>query len=344
MHTYIHFFAYRYHNKTWVCKRAPFGGTSTPAFANLLAGITALLLAARHVVSVFVTDDSLYHGKSLLECMEVLKQAMQVLEYLGWIANPSKIEGPAQLLVFLGILIDTVNQTLGVTSARLAALIDRLDALLSAILLTVRDVLSMAGRLQWVAAVFPQGRPYIASLYLDARGGNDEPCILSELSRADLAWWRGHLQQLLNAAEGGRSLAAWMRYSYSPIPTPIRVFSDASGDMSLGFGLIYNGIVTRGKWVHPQHTSSAYLEYIPLAHLLREHGEQLAGATIICHTDNVANAIAITRASTLAQSCRDMFRYVYTTATAHDITLLGDFCPREFLALADAVSKHKVNV
>ena len=54
--------------------------------------------------------------------------------------------------------------------------------------------------------------------------------------------------------------------------------------------------LTIGKWVHPQHTSSAYLEYIPLLHL--------RGAIIICHTDNIANALSLNLALAAAFSER----------------------------------------
>lgn len=335
------FFAYRFLGRIWTCLTAPFGGTSTPAFANLLAGITAMIIFSRGVPSVFVTDDSLYTGRTLEDCRHALHVAISTMERLGWLLNRTKIEGPAQLLVFLGILINSVSQTLGIATSRLSTLLDRLDLLLVASPPTVRDVLSMAGRLQWVAAVFPRGRPFMAALYVCARGHPDSPCPLSPQARADLLWWRGHLLHLRSQASADRDQAAWTRFNFNPLPRPIRIFSDASGDMSLGFGLILDPTLVRGRWVSPQHKSSAYLEYIPILHLLRHHHLQLSNRIVICHTDNAANALAITRGSTLAPTCITIFREIYTLACDHNIILLGDWCPREFLGLLDGFSKHQ---
>lgn len=212
------YFAYRFLGRAWTCVRTPFGGTSTPAFANLLAGITALLILLRFVPSVFITDDSLYTGRDLHACRSALQQAISLMERLGWLINPAKIEGPAQQLVFLGIQIDTVHQTLGISAARLATIIDRLDAVLSASSLTVRAVQSIAGRLQWIAAVFPRGRPYMAALYGDAKGDADALCRLSPLALEDLRWWRAHLHDLHTSAASAASQAAWVHYSFDPLP------------------------------------------------------------------------------------------------------------------------------
>jgi hypothetical protein len=338
------YFAYCYLGVIWTCLRAPFGGTSMPAFANLLAGVTAMMLLARGIHSVWMTDDSLYQGQDMHTCLAALHTAINIMERLGWIVNLSKVEGPAQILAFLGIVIDSVQQTLGISAVRLASLIDRLDTTLAVPLptVTVRDIQSIAGRLQWVAAVFPAGRPYMAALYTDAKGQPDDRCTLSTQSISDLQWWRAHLHQLWSQASTSDSQAAWTRYSYDPIPAPLRIFSDASGDMSLGFGLIYDHTLIRGSWSMPHHKSSSYLEYIPLLYLLRTYGHQLKGKIIICHTDNASNAIALTRGSTLAPTCREIFREIHSLACKHHIILLGDWCPREFLMLPDAVSKHKV--
>lgn len=168
----------------------------------------------------------------------------------------------------------------------------------------------------------PTGRPFIAYLYLDAIGDNTASATLSQASTADLGWWEGQLQQLIDTAHTNG--AAWVRYSYLPIPTPVRIYSDASGDMALGFGLIIDNLLIQGRWCKPAHTSSAYLEYIPLLHLLRHHGEQLQGSVIVCHTDNAGNALAINLGSTLAATCRDIFRRIHSLATQHGMLLLGD--------------------
>lgn len=333
------FFAYRLDGSVYVCHRTPFGGTSTPAFANMLAGILAMFIAQRLHDSVFITDDSLYEGRSAADCQEALDTALFVLATCGAIVNHSKVGFPAQRMAFLGFIIDTVACNLGIPSPRLMVILHKLDLLLSEQTPLVRDLLSMAGRLQWVSSVFPRGRPYLASLYtLAGPLSNFQRTRWSLRCRSDLQWWRSQLE-LLTAPDAA---PLWLHFSFQPVPQPIRIFSDASGDLSLGFGLVVGSVLIQGRWLSPRHTSSSYLEYVPILHLLREFGSQLRGQVVVCVTDNASNALALTRGSTLAPTCCEIFREIYSLACDFDIILIGDWCPREFLQLPDDISKFVV--
>lgn len=338
------YFAYRWtDNVIHSCHRAPFGGTSTPGFANLLGG-AADHLTLPHITqeeSVFVTDDSFYEGATEIICLANLTTATNIKADLGWILNHDKTEGPSQRLTFLGIEIDTINQTLAIPVERLRTIQARVDEFLRDTKLTVRDAQSLAGKLQWVATVFPHGRPYIAALY-DGTGGraNSQRYSITAQGRQDLYWWQSKLQSLITAAEASEGCKAWTSFNFAPIPEPVHVYSDASGDMNLGWSLIIGDTVYHGSWVKPQHTTSTYLELIPLLHLLTTHGPKLQGSLLVCHTDNASNAIALNRGSTMADSARDLFRQIYSLACDYSITILGDWCPRDDLDLLDSISKQ----
>lgn len=338
------FFAYRWTDGVvHTCHRAPFGGTSTPAFANLLGG-GADHLVLQHLTqdeSVFVTDDSFIEGDTEATCLSNIQKATAIKTDLGWILNHDKTEGPSQRLTFLGIEIDTVQQTLAIPAERLRVIQVQVTEFLAEPKLTVRDAQSLAGKLQWVATVFPHGRPYIAALY-DGTGGraNSQPYHLTPQGRSDLHWWQGKLHSLVTAAEAAEGCKAWTSFNFAPVPEPIHVYSDASGDLNLGWSLIIRDTVYHGSWVEPQHTTSTYLELIPLLHLLTIHGAELQGSLLVCHTDNAANAIALNRGSTMADSARDLFRQIYSLACEYNITILGDWCPRDDLDLLDSISKQ----
>lgn len=168
------FFAYRLAGRIWTCICAPFGGTSTPAFANLLAGITALMLMERGIESIWVTDDSFYAAPTLEECLAHLEAAMRLIARLGWLINLDKVEGPTQLIIFLGIQIDSIRQTIAIPAARLLAILEKIHELQQASRLTVRDIRSIAGRLQWVATLYPRDA-HLLRTYIWTRLGTTQP-------------------------------------------------------------------------------------------------------------------------------------------------------------------------
>lgn len=59
-------------------------------------------------------DDYLFGGKSHVECGQKLQAFMDFCQELGFPVAADKTAGPAQIMVFLGMTMDTVRQTIGI--------------------------------------------------------------------------------------------------------------------------------------------------------------------------------------------------------------------------------------
>lgn len=62
----------------------------------------------------------LIFGKSFVECSRAMHTLIYLLRQLGFAINWSKVEGPSQQLVFLGVVADSVSMTLALPTSKLA--------------------------------------------------------------------------------------------------------------------------------------------------------------------------------------------------------------------------------
>lgn len=96
----------------WVFVRLvlPFGARSSPKLFTQFAAAFAGILrrsGAKHVM--FYLDDFLLAGHTEAECAEAVHIMERVAAELGVELHPTKRDGPAQVIVFLGYGIDTIN-------------------------------------------------------------------------------------------------------------------------------------------------------------------------------------------------------------------------------------------
>ena len=125
------------------------------------------------------------------ECKRALHESLQLCDRLGFPIAPHKLEGPATRLAFLGILIDTVNDTLSLPADKLARLKATIAEWRTRKYCKKRELLSLIGVLQHACRVVRAGRTFLrrmvdlASTVRDL----DHWVRLNSGFRSDLRWW-----------------------------------------------------------------------------------------------------------------------------------------------------------
>ena len=244
-------------------------------------------------------DDFLFVCKSeraALTCVTCMERAARVLHDYGFKISTSKTEGPSQTLDFLGIHLDSIHQSVSVTSVKLQEARDFLGEFLTKRRASRSSLLSLLGKLSFLTSVLPAARPFLRFI-IDAAHGTRKR--LQEGFRSDLSFWL----QYLHAWNGSRK---WHAHS-----KPIVVASDASlegfawvvesGPPSHG-GLpshLRSGSATWGTWEGPfKHcsTSSEFIQeaefFSPVAFVL-EAGEALRDSHVVFVLDNDADVSII---------------------------------------------------
>jgi hypothetical protein len=219
-------FVFAFRGKFYRFTRMPFGLSSAPYICTQLLGVVAAKLHSYQVVLVRYLDDFLLISPTFARAERDLLVAQHVFRWFGLVVNPAKTEGPAQTMSFLGVQIDSVQQTLRVTEDRMA----ELRTLLSEFRLrhqrtaSGQALMSLVGKLSFAAACLPGARPFMRRLLDMVPHGSPHVrrklVNLSSYFHLDLHYWSTRL-----GAWNGR--CSWIH------PTPLVLVTDASLE---GFG------------------------------------------------------------------------------------------------------------
>lgn len=222
------YFAYAFRGKVWVPRTTPMGAKPVPGLANTLTSEISAILWSLGIPNVIMTDDIFIVGKDYEECKRHLDEAIRVLTELGWILNLGKTEGPSDVITFLGIQIDSINKTLSIPESRVEAYSSKLSDLLKQDEVSAHDLESMAGKLQWITTVFPVGRAHLSAVYSFAHylDKQNKRAKLTDKVSTHFNWWKEQLEILLRDP----SITRWSRFWIKSIPTPVQIWSDASGE------------------------------------------------------------------------------------------------------------------
>ena len=334
--------------KTFISPRAQFGGTLFPHYASTLMAEVARNLRSYGIRVVFLMDDLFICAPTQAECQHDLQQALAILQRLGWAIQYDKLEGPAQLITFLGVVIDTKQLRLSISQERMELLAMAILEVLQAHedeALPFRTLSSLVGKLNWCAEVVIAGRPRVKRIRDclhqgtwswrsgQARRYNTKVALSTE-ALEDLQWWLS----LCQSHAQSNSPAPWVPFWSTDRLVSCRVFSDASGEG--GFGLIYHDTVYHGSWSEwtIQH-SSGFKELLPILFALDLLGPSLANHVVVFTTDNLGNAFALNKGSSRSPDSFQLIFRIFEIAAQHNIYVVADWIPREWNVFADYVTK-----
>lgn len=310
-----------------------FGTRDAPAACNTLTGLVAGFMKAHGILVVVMTDDFAIVAASEEECWAAFRKALDILTQLKWVFSEAKLGLPAPRLTFLGIHIDAQHRILSIPEDRLAVEFERITAFLQEREVSKHDVEKLAGRLQWVATVCTQGRPYIALLYTAMKGASSpfSRILIDGELRADLEWWANVLRE-------SQSAQMWTPMYESGVMAFTRVISDASP--SWGYGVIGESGVVQGQWLQQYNSrDSTYLELVALREYIRVHGTTLRNKVLIFTTDNSSTAININKGTARDARQRALLKELALAGREVSCVVMADHVLRRFLKVPDELSR-----
>ena len=172
--------------------RLPYGGRrSAEIFHRLTQSVKRMMARKGYRAIIVYLDDFLVIGATWKECKEIFDCLILFLQELGFGINWKKVVPPTQRLTFLGVLLDTLSQTMSLPEVKLVALQAVLEGFLHRRRATKRQLQSLAGRLNWACRVVYGGRNFLRRI-LDAMNSMQSPSAKYKLTGdfyADLTWW-----------------------------------------------------------------------------------------------------------------------------------------------------------
>jgi hypothetical protein len=202
----------------------PFGLRSSPKLFNTFADALQFIMLENGVTDVdHYLDDYLTAGPpDSPVCANNLEIMLATCKTTGFRVNPRKVEGPAAILEFLGIIIDTIRQELRISAERLAEVMAELSQWAGRKKGTKRELLSLIGKLTFVSRVVKSGRTFVRRMIeLTKRVRHlHYKVTLNKDFQADIQWWLDYLP-------------SWpgMEYACFTTPTGCQMQTCSSGQM-----------------------------------------------------------------------------------------------------------------
>ena len=332
-----HLLGIQWNGQIYVDQVLPFGLRSAPIIFSAIADALLWIMQNKGVSwGIHYIDDFLTAGApGSQECQQNTLIMQSVCEEAGLPMKPSKSVGPTTSIVFLGILIDTVEKELRLPQDKLADLQSMITQWRGRKACRKRELLSLIGSLSHACKVVRSGRTFLRRLIdLSTKAARLDHFIrLNAEARADLEWW----YQFIGPWNGVSLLSSLS--AQTPAAT---IYSDASG--SWGCGAICQGHWFQLQW---DKSSEAYhisiKELLPIVIAAAIWGQDFVGKTILVRSDNVAAVAAINHQTSPVKEVAHLLRCLAFIMARFNVRLQAAYIPGMLNDIADALSRNNMS-
>lgn len=335
-----------------------FGLKPAPRVASLLLDVVSATLTDWGISHVRYLDDFLIVADSREAAEECARVAADVLASFGLALSTEKTEGPSQIIEFLGIVINSVEQTLSISTGRKKELLDILKAFSKRERSSCTRIQSLLGKLSFAAAVLPGARPFTRRIIDLLRHNYRRSVItLDPPFQADVSYWRDHI-----GTWNGRQ--KWRASDAEPC-----VFGSDASTEGFGFGLesaprsmvvsLPNGLrpghVRVGVWslsngdAARQQSSSniAWGEMFCTVAAAAEYGARLRDQHVVFVIDNESDVSVINRQRSREPRVCGLLRSLCDLSLQHNFSFTAVHRPgvdNELMDWASRPSVHRFNL
>lgn len=319
---------------TYLDRALPFGLRSAPKIFSAVADFLAWVLHCHGIAhQLHYLDDFLFLGAPYTdEAARALEIVSRVFRTVGVPIAVHKTEGPDTVLVFLGIMIDTLNFELRLPEEKLTRLKAQLESWCTKRYCHRNELESLLGHLSHAATVVRNGRTFLRQLFssLSCARSNHHFIRLSAGARADLLWWQVFLEH-------------WNGRSFFPRQTPTTIItSDASGSFGCGAFSLEHGWFQL-EWPPSWSTINiAAKELVPIVIAASLWGPDLHGSCICFRTDNIAVVEVLRSRTTRDPLLMHLLRCLVFYAAVHHFDFVGEHVAGVHNTAADALSRNNL--
>ena len=264
----------------------PFGLRSAPLLFTALADALQWVMERRGATWVgHYIDDFITMGPpGSPECGSNVAIMKEVCGETGLPTEPEKDEGPASVIGFLGMELDTEELEIWLPQDKLGRLRTALVAWQGRKACKKRELLSLIGLLSHACKAVRAGRSFLRRLIDCATSVKrmDRWVRLSRSARSDIEWWQQYCAQWNGTAMMSVVNRAEPEFKVSMV-------SDASG--SWGCGALHGQDWFQLKWEGLGESSQQNItvkELLPIVIAAAMWGKRWAGSTVRAQCDNTA--------------------------------------------------------
>ena len=283
-------------------------------------------------------DDFLGADKNVQSCTLGLQVFRDTMSELGVPLADEKTEGPCEVLVFLGLELDSAHMTVRIPENKIKEVVSKIEEMLLHEKSTLKKIQSLIGSLNFCCRAIPMGRPFIRRL-IDAICGLSNPfhhVRLNKSIRLDLNMWLTFLKHF-----NGLSL---FHDKYWISNCDVQLFSDSAGGENMGFGVFFQGHWCHARWPPDWHNQGitsdvTVLELFPITVSLFVWDAQLRNKKIKFHCDNEAVVHILNKLSSKNPRVMCLVRVITLQCLRQNIWLKAVHVPGKLNSICDSLSR-----
>ena len=316
--------------------RLPMGARSSCAIFERVSDSLVYILKSVYNVKYIVKllDDFLFIGDTKESCQYALDSFQHLCNWLNIPLAEDKTVQPTQIIVFLGIELNTVKNEASVPEEKVISYARDVAALSKKHSCQLRELRSVIGKLSFCTCIIRAGRCFLRRLH-DAVRGAQQPSRwikVSEAMRADLQLWLRFLQGF-----NGKALLSFDQRHFT---TPLIMATDASLS---GYGAhmgphYFSGLFPKG-W---ELLSIEALEmYAVLAAMLDFVGDLCnVDVTVLC--DNLPLVHCLNKSTSANKAVMIFLRPFVLHTLTHNIRVSVNHISSEDNFISDCLSRQQV--
>ncbi|XP_062578413.1 uncharacterized protein LOC134240321 isoform X1 [Saccostrea cucullata] len=286
-------------------------------------------------------DDFIFAGKGgTSECSRLMENFKSVTTDIGVPLAEDKTAGPTTNITYLGLEIDTIEMVIRIPQPKVVMLTDMIKDMLGKKKVTLRDLQSLVGMLNFFGKAIRSSRAFNRRFY-DAMSGASKPHHYIRISigmRSDLEMWLKFLQKF-----NGVSYFPESEWTNSNV---LEFFTDSAGANKLGCGAYFKGSWTflawPGEWKDQDIMRDiTFLELVPVVLSIEIWGSCLQNKKVLFHIDNIGLVSVINKQTSKSKRTMELVRYFVLKLMNYNVIFKAKHIPGVFNSIADAISRKQ---
>lgn len=257
----------------------------------------------------------------------------EILKKCGFEESAEKAFPPSEIMSFLGILFNTLTMTIEITTERLQEIRKLIQLWLNKDSASLKQVQSLLGKLNFIAACVKPSRIFVARLLNWLRsiyGSSNFLHTIPHYVKKDLIWWNNFLP-LYN----GISMMEYENWS-----KPDAIFSsDSCLTVCGGF---WNGFYFHTQFpaeILEKHFHISVLEMLAVIIALKLWGARFKGLRIVIYCDNKSVCDIISSGKSRSEPLQDCLREICYLASIHEFEIKAQHLTSEQNRISDLLSR-----
>lgn len=287
-------------------------------------------------------DDFIFYSDTYEGCCHMMSSFRAICSRLSVPIKEEKTTGPSKCIVFLGLEIDTTNRLIRVPHDKLQHLKALLININARHKITLRELQSLIGSLNFVCRAIRPGRAFNRRLY-DALCKAKKPYHFIRITQEmhlDLAMWLNFLDQYNGVSFFPHNM--WLSND------TLNLFTDSAGSPSLGCGAYYSGRWLFLKWsdIWPLHDADifldmTFLELVPVYLAFSVWGTFFKHHKIVLQIDNLSLVAVLNKFTSKSTRVMSLIRPLLGLIIEQNIICKARHIPGKCNDIADSLSRQQ---